>query len=64
MERYWSFLRASFAEVARCSSEEGHDEWQGQWFLHYDTAPSHTLLAEQQFLAENKHPCHHPTTLL
>jgi hypothetical protein len=24
---------------------------QGQWFLHHDNAPSHTLLVVQQFLA-------------
>jgi hypothetical protein len=27
-------------------------KWQGQWFLHYDNAPSHTSLVVQQFLAE------------
>jgi hypothetical protein len=26
------------------------DKWQGQWFLHYDTAPSHTSLVVQQLL--------------
>jgi hypothetical protein len=29
-----------------------HDKWQGQWFLHYDNALSHTLLVVQQFLSE------------
>jgi hypothetical protein len=27
-------------------------KWQGQLFLHHDSAPSHTLLVVQQFLAE------------
>jgi hypothetical protein len=29
-----------------------HDKWQGQWFLHHDTAPSHTSLVVQQVLAD------------
>jgi len=28
------------------------DKWQGEWFLHYDNAPSHTSLVVQQFLSE------------
>ncbi|PNF34187.1 hypothetical protein B7P43_G17619 [Cryptotermes secundus] len=31
---------------------KGRDEWQGQWFVHHDNAPSHTSLVVQQFLAE------------
>jgi len=33
-----------------------HDKWQGEWFLHHDNAPSHTLLVVQQFLAEESIP--------
>jgi hypothetical protein len=29
---------------------------QGQWFLHHDSAPSHTSLVVQQFLAEKNIP--------
>jgi hypothetical protein len=34
----------------------GIEKWQGQWFLHYDNAPSHTSLVVQQFLAEKNMP--------
>jgi len=33
-----------------------HDKWQGEWLLHHDNAPSHTLLVVQQFLAEKSIP--------
>jgi hypothetical protein len=32
------------------------DKSQGQWFLHYDNAPSHTSLVEHKFLAEKNIP--------
>ena len=32
------------------------DKWQGEWFLHHDNAPSHTLLVVQQFLAKKNIP--------
>jgi hypothetical protein len=38
---YWSFLRASFAEIARCSLEGVAQQMAGQWFLHQDNTPSH-----------------------
>jgi hypothetical protein len=45
-ECYWSFVRESFAEVARCSLEVAA----GQRFQHH--APSPTSLVVQHFLAE------------
>ena len=33
-----------------------HAKWQGEWFLHHNNAPSHTLLVVQQFLAEESIP--------
>jgi hypothetical protein len=32
------------------------DEWQGQWFLHHDNAPSRASLVVQQFIAEKNIP--------
>jgi hypothetical protein len=32
------------------------DKWQGQWFLHHDNAPSHTLLVVQQFFVVENIP--------
>ena len=32
------------------------NKWQGEWFLHHDNAPSHTLLVVQQFLAQKSIP--------
>ena len=32
------------------------DEWQIEWFLHHDNAPSHTSLVVQQFLVEKSIP--------
>jgi hypothetical protein len=57
-DRYLSFHRAGFAEVAPCSSEEAARQvaGRGQWFLHHDNSPSHASLVEQQILAEKNIP--------
>jgi hypothetical protein len=36
-------------------------KWQRQWFLHHDSAPSHTLLVVQQFLAKRNIPVIQPS---
>jgi hypothetical protein len=57
-ECYWSFLNASFAEVARCSSEEAAQHAGTKWCLH--NALSLTLLAVLQIIAEELPlPNHH-----
>jgi hypothetical protein len=33
-----------------------NDKWQGQWLLHHDNTPSHTLFVVQQFLTKKNIP--------
>jgi hypothetical protein len=50
LDCYWSFLRADFAGVARCSWEEVAGAMQ---FLHCNNALGKTLPVMHQFLAKN-----------
>ena len=39
------------------------DKWQGEWFLHHDSAPRHIACCAA-IPHREKHSCHHPTTVL
>jgi hypothetical protein len=49
---YMKFLQRLYDAFRR----KLRDKWQGQWFLHHDNAPSHTLFVVRQFLAEENIP--------
>jgi hypothetical protein len=62
---YWSFLGKGLLRLRDGVRSKWLGKWHEQWFLHHDyTHKPHTLLDVQQFLAEKKHFCHHPTTVL
>ena len=63
--RSWRLSRIHSCDfVRRFEDETCQCEVCSEWFLHHDDALSHTSLVVQQFLAEKKHSCHHPTTVL
>jgi hypothetical protein len=58
------FLPASFAAVARYSSEEAARQAQRQWFVVHDNARINTSLVVQQMSHREKYSCHRPTSVL